>query len=114
MYRTLPFGLNVAPCEFTKVVGSVIQLLGKEGILLFFYLDDIIILASNPDTAIQWTSEEKSILMPTQKIEHLGVVFDFENGRHPNDREEDGKDPMTNNISRTTIENNTLGRSTLQ
>ncbi|KAL0477206.1 hypothetical protein AKO1_005596 [Acrasis kona] len=95
MYTTLPFGLNIAPREFSKVVGAAVKILRMENILLFFDLDDILILAPNRETSLRWTartvelfqelgfiiSAEKSVLTPTQRIEHLGVLFDLEVGK---------------------------------
>jgi len=94
LYSTLPFGLNIAPREFSKVVGAVICILRLEGILVFFYLDNVIILGLDQETTRRWTirtvqlfqelvfiiSKDKSVLEPVQKIDHLGVTFDLAQG----------------------------------
>ena len=90
-FRAMPFGLNVAPRIFTKVVAHVIKLLSEEGIWCLPYLDDLLIIAATKEECIQKTERaleilkalgwilntEKSRLTPSQVFEWLGVHFDL-------------------------------------
>ena len=50
-FNCLPFGLACAPWVFTKVVQPVAAQLRKMGVRLIVYIDDILIMAENPQTA---------------------------------------------------------------
>ena len=90
-FRAMPFGLNVAPRIFTKIVAHVIRLMSEEGIWCLPYLDDLLIIAATKEECIQKTERaleilkslgwilntEKSRLTPSQKFEWLGVYFDL-------------------------------------
>ena len=90
-YRGCPFGLNVAPRAFTKVVSHVIQVLAKEGILALPYLDDLLIVAYSEEECKQLAQKaveiiqklgfiinaKKSRLIPAQVFEWLGVLWDL-------------------------------------
>ena len=66
----------------------------KKGIISFLYLDDILILAKNPPKLIQdrhfvlttlqqaglVVNQKKSILEPTQQVQHLGFLLDLQKG----------------------------------
>jgi hypothetical protein len=88
-FQGLPFGLNTAPREFTKLIKPVVAYLRKRGILMIAYLDDFLILGStkaesNLNTSmtlellqalgytINW---KKSNLLPSQSITFLGFVI---------------------------------------
>lgn len=89
-YRAMPFGLSSAPRTFTKVLGAVIAVLRAVSVRLMAYLDDILILLSSIDQAHRdsWLvihtlqhhgftlNVEKSHLIPTTSILHLGTVID--------------------------------------
>jgi hypothetical protein len=89
-YRCLPFGLCSAPRVFTKILKPVVAFLRERGIRLVIYLDDVLIMASSKDLVLQhlhlviglFTSlgflvnAEKSVFLPSQEIEFLGVIID--------------------------------------
>ncbi|WP_411016592.1 reverse transcriptase domain-containing protein [Salmonella sp. s51944] len=94
-FRSLPFGLSTAPRVFTMVTRVVIAHLRRQGITLFAYLDDWLILGNSPELAsaavnrtvrllqsLGWLiNEGKSHLTPTTSIQFLGACLDFNQGR---------------------------------
>jgi hypothetical protein len=89
-FRVLPFGLSLSPMVFTKVVRPVLRWARRKGIRLSAYLDDLLIVSRSLHTARAHTrmvlnklrdlgfmvKVAKSVLRPTQKIQHLGFVID--------------------------------------
>ena len=89
-FTAMPFGLNVAPRLFTKIMKPVVASLRSQGFRLIIYLDDILIIASSIETlnrhktlAISLLESlgflinyEKSNLTPSQQIVFLGVLVD--------------------------------------
>ena len=87
-YITMPFGLNIAPSIFTRIMKHPIRML-KTAII---YLDDILIAASDCNTIrlhIQWTTSllialgfiinwEKSVLNPAVEMTFLGIQINTE------------------------------------
>ena len=84
---SLPFGLKCSPRVVTKLLKPVISLLrSKWDISISIYMDDILIQADTPEKAylhaqitvllllaLGWELNwEKSTLIPTQKLTHLG------------------------------------------
>ena len=51
-FRVLPFGLSMAPREFTKTLAPVVHLLRSQGIQVHAYLDDWIIRASSKELSL--------------------------------------------------------------
>ena len=49
-FTAMPFGLNVAPRLFTKIMKPVVASLKSQGVRLIIYLDDILIIASSIET----------------------------------------------------------------
>lgn len=96
IYRFLaaPFGLNILPELWTKTMKVLQRLWRKRGILCFLYLDDILIVNKNKSTlqielgyilqslkdAGLQINTKKSVLSPTQVIDHLGFQIDFLKG----------------------------------
>ncbi|XP_057365008.1 uncharacterized protein LOC130685703 [Daphnia carinata] len=89
-FACLAFGLASAPRIFTKILKVVMGFLRKKGVRLIIYLDDILILNVSEESTlgdlnvtiqllkhlgflINW---EKSVLVPTQVLEYLGLVID--------------------------------------
>jgi ribonuclease HI len=89
-FTCLPFGLNVAPYIFTKLMKPVLGIIRKQGILIVCYIDDIIIIANTRDEClsqinfvlstlknlgfiINW---EKSNLTPSRQCKFLGFIID--------------------------------------
>lgn len=85
----LPFGLATAPYAFANVSNWLANLFRKEGIRIIVYLDDFLIMHSDPYVLEQQTQEilhclqdlgwcinlEKSVLTPTRVMEYLGIVW---------------------------------------
>ena len=89
-FTAMPFGLNVAPRLFTKIMKPVVASLRSQGVRLIIYIDDILIIASSIETlnrhktlAISLLESlgflinyEKSNLTPSQQIVFLGMLVD--------------------------------------
>ena len=87
-FKVLCFGLSTAPQVFTRVMAPVSAFFHRTGIRLRRYLDDWLIQASSREqvllaleTVLQLCSSlgivvnwEKSQLIPTQRMVHLGVL----------------------------------------
>ena len=92
-FRAMPFGLNVGPRIFTKVIAHVVKRMAEMGIWCLPYLDDLLIIADTEEecliktklaieilSSLGWIlNEKKSRLRPAQKFEWLGVCFDLTN-----------------------------------
>ena len=90
-FRAMPFGLNIAPRIFTKVVSHVVKRLTEEGIWCLPYLDDLLIIACTEEDCLSkchlavkiieslgWIiNYKKSRMVPAQVFEWLGVHFDL-------------------------------------
>ena len=88
----MPFGLNIAPFVFTKIMKPPIALLRTLGIRLIIYLDDIQISAASSQCLSQDTTltvslltrlsfiinNTKSVLIPRQIMEFLGLIINSE------------------------------------
>ena len=93
-FKTLPFGLNVAPRIFTLILKPVLAKLRGQGIRVQGYLDDWINRGLSPlqtklnsDIVIQLLTElgwiinwDKCILDPTQVFIFLGLLFNLRLG----------------------------------
>jgi hypothetical protein len=89
-FSCMAFGLAPAPRIFTKILKTVMAFLRRQGIRLVIYLDDILILNESKsgleadiNTVIDLLQSlgflinwEKSIVVPTQTIEYLGLIVD--------------------------------------
>ena len=89
-FKALPFGLNIAPMIFTRLMKPVASYLPKRGVRLVIYLDDMLIIGASPEETSQFTvmaiklleslgfiiiNKEKSIMTPTQVIQFLGFII---------------------------------------
>ena len=88
-FSSLPFGLNIAPSLFTRLVKPVAGFLRKRGISLLLYLDDMLMIGSTPREVNDFTQMavnllkalefiinlDKSVLTPTQGIRFLGFTI---------------------------------------
>ena len=91
-FRVLPFGLLMAPREFTKTLALVVQLLRTQGIRVHAYLDDWIIHANSREQSLEhtqhilqllqslgWTINwDKSMLQPSRILDLLSLHFNLE------------------------------------
>lgn len=89
-YNRLPFGYSLAPRTFSKCVDAALQPLRSQGMRVFFYLDDLIVMARSKQWAIFHTAQlilhltrlgfainwKKSNPQPSQRAEYLGIVLD--------------------------------------
>ena len=89
-FCVIPFGISTAPRVFSKILKPVIALLRTRGISLIIYLDDLLIAAGTYIDCLNHTKQvislleslglrinyEKSIIIPTQKLEFLGFIID--------------------------------------
>ena len=90
-YMTLVFGLASSPRVFTKVLTVVVLFLRTEfGICIVGYIDDFFIQAADPETCRLHTeiailvlhicgfevNFSKSALIPCQRAEYIGFIFD--------------------------------------
>lgn len=87
-FQCLPFGLASAPRTFTKLMKPVVGFLRKIGMRLICYLDDFLVINSNPNKVAKdgktlgllleslgfIINREKSVTIPCQRIEFLGVM----------------------------------------
>ena len=94
-YRVLPFGLSTAPRVFTRVARVMEAHIRRQGIRIFMYLDDWLIVADDPASLLdhtQWVLDltrrlgwvinmDKSELTPSQCPIFLGAALDFRVGR---------------------------------
>lgn len=88
-FNCLPFGLNVAPLVFTKLMKPVVTYLRSKGFISVIYLDDIWLMATSYERClenIQITknlltklgfiiNEQKSKLIPSQISTFLGFEY---------------------------------------
>lgn len=93
-FRALPFGLSTAPRVFTRVTKVVLAFLRRQGIHVFTYLDDWLLVGRSAQETSDLTTYtvsllenlgwivnvEKSSLIPTQTITYLGAILDFRTG----------------------------------
>ena len=94
-YQAGPFGLNVMPQLFQKVMGLFERKWRKRGVQVYIYLDDILILGPTPNLLNQHLrivvedlinsgfkiNLKKSQLEPSQIVSHLGFVLNFQDGK---------------------------------
>lgn len=93
-YRGGVFGLNVMPQIFMLVMKTFEKKWRSKGIMVFIYLDDILVLGSTPrqvekhlDVVVPDLLDsgfliniKKSCLTPSQNIQHLGFSLDLKSG----------------------------------
>jgi hypothetical protein len=70
-YKSLDFGLSVAPRVFSKIMKYALEPLRKEGICLIFYLDYICILAKSKTEISTLTSKVRT------HLECLGFIINY-------------------------------------
>ena len=89
-YQCMPFGLTSSPRIFTKVMKAVLVFLRSRGLRVSAWFDDIILAASSVSLLLEHLyfakillkslgfliNEEKSSLIPSQTLNHLGYIWD--------------------------------------
>lgn len=89
-FKALPFGLNIAPQIFTRILKAALKPLRKRGFRFAAYLDDICLLAPSKEAAERQGKEmvqhlqqkgfimntKKTCLEPSQRREFLGLNVD--------------------------------------
>ena len=89
-FTCLPFGLSCAPWVFTKTLKPVTAMLRELGVRLVIYINDILVMAETKELATDHTlglihllenlgfivHPVKSVTIPTQEIEFLGMQVD--------------------------------------
>jgi len=89
-FRSLPFGVSIAPWAFSRVMKAVAGALRERGIRMIVYLDDLLFLSRTREAAVRDIADatallqslgfclkaEKCVLVPTQRIEFLGFTVD--------------------------------------
>ena len=94
----MPFGLNLAPMIFTKLIRFTITKLAEENIWVLPYLDDLLIIALSRQEcllkmektleilqSLGWIiNTEKSRLTPHQAFEWLGIQYNLKSYRVQN------------------------------
>lgn len=92
-FQVLPFGLNIAPLVFTKLMRPVMQYLRSQGFISVIYLDDLFLIGHSYlecknnflitkqllESLGFTINREKSVCTPSQKIKFLGFIFDSVN-----------------------------------
>ena len=93
-YTCLPNGVSCGPRIFTRIMKAVMSYLRQEfNLLLCYYIDDTILIGDSPSdveravnltwltlTSLGFTiNSQKSVLIPTQKLQFLGFDIDSAN-----------------------------------
>lgn len=89
-FARMSFGTTVAPYTFTALMKPVLAELRRRGFRVSCYLDDMLLCGSSFQETCEAVAaaralleslglpvnHDKSVLVPTQRLEHLGLVFD--------------------------------------
>jgi ribonuclease HI len=92
-FKAMPFGLNIAPQAFTRILKAALLPLRKSGIRMVAYLDDICVIAKSKEEALKHglkvtahleklgfiINQKKTCLIPKQCREFLGLLVDTTN-----------------------------------
>ena len=91
-YNCMPNGLALAPRKFTKLLKPVFATLREKGHISSVFLDDSLLLAETRVSCLRNVMEtverlrslgfiihpDKSVFLPTKRIQYLGVILDSE------------------------------------
>ena len=109
-FRAMPFGLNIAPRTFTKLIAHMVKVMASEGIWCLPFLDDLLILAASREECLLklqkameileefgWIiNKEKSRTEPQQVFQWLGLHYDLVN--HTRSATQDSLDSLHNHL----------------
>ena len=93
-FNAAAFGLSPLPQMWMQVMKVFQKIWRKKGIMCFIYLDDILVVNTTPqgvekdlafmlstlDKAGMMVNTKKSVLIPSQKVDHLGFSLNLEDG----------------------------------
>ncbi|XP_059615632.1 uncharacterized protein LOC132261098 [Phlebotomus argentipes] len=74
-FTCMPFGLNVAPYVFTKIMKPVVSALRQQGITLVAYLDDLWIMGKS------YSECAKSVRCTEELLINLGFIINYEKSK---------------------------------
>jgi hypothetical protein len=92
-YTSLPNGLSSAPRLFTKLLKPVMATLRNKGLVSSIYIDDLFLQAPTKELCLVniestcsllrqlgfFINFKKSVMVPTQRLQHLGFLIDTTN-----------------------------------
>ena len=70
-YKSLPFGVSVAPRIFSKLMRFALEPLRKQGIRLVYYLDDVCLLAKTKEEM------ETNVKIVISHLQYLGFIINY-------------------------------------
>lgn len=70
-FNCLPFGLNIAPYVFTKLLKPIVKFLRNQGCMLVVYLDDILIIGNSYE---ECKNNVKTVI---KLFEYLGFLVNY-------------------------------------
>ena len=93
-FNAAAFGLIPLPQLWMQVMKVFQKIWRQKGILCFVYLDDILVVNTTPqgvqkyltfmlstlDKARMMVNTEKSVIIPSQEVEHLGFTLNLKEG----------------------------------
>lgn len=114
-FTCMPFGLNIAPYVFTKILKPILKHLRSEGIQTVVYLDDWLVLGKSKQICLQSVRKvictlkllgfliniEKSILEPTKECTFLG--FNYNTSGMSIKLPQEKKDALQQNIQKFSV-----------
>jgi len=70
-FQALPFGLSTAPRAFTKILAPLIAHLRMQGVILYAYLDDILLVA------LSHRELSRSVLVAAEFLSDMGFIINM-------------------------------------
>ena len=91
----LPFGLCTSPYVFTKLLKPIVKMLREKGLRVVIYLDDLLVIAKDPETCSEHAATainllqslgfiinfDKSVLKPSTNCKFLGMIINSVKGK---------------------------------
>ena len=93
-WQEAPFGLSILPFIFQKMMSTLLKRWRERGLLVWVYLDDILVVNAHQKTLQKEVNlvlkdletlglnvnSKKSVLQPSQNIQYLGFTLNFRQG----------------------------------